>query len=205
MTQVRYISHASLQFEKKFQHTVQQNKIFCLDRDEEKQEKLGVGIEYTEGQQEAENGAGSADCGGKISRPRKNQINDIDGYACADTGEKIVKEEAPASPFLFNGNAENEKGVHVEKDVGETSVKEHVGDDLPQVQIVGHAGGGQGKVFNYCPVKAAAYYLQCENKYIRDDDFYYNALVALAGFSIHSVPFRPGSLMPHIKKQRESE
>ena len=47
----------------------------------------------------------------------------------------IKKQEFIAAPHLFQGASEGPEGIHIEQNVKETTVHEHVGDNLPPLEI----------------------------------------------------------------------
>ena len=52
-----------------------------------------------------------------------------------DAGEEIVNQKPACAPGVFHGTAEHPKGEHIEEDMFEIGVHEHIGDKLPDMEI----------------------------------------------------------------------
>ena len=55
--------------------------------------------------------------------------------SCTDAAGDIVKQETFRSPGSFENRAEHENSEHIEEDVAEPAVHEHISDELRQVEV----------------------------------------------------------------------
>src|SRR6185295_7958925 len=50
---------------------------------------------------------------------------------CSESAENIIVQKFSAAPDIFHGCAEHPEGKHIEEDVPEIPVHEHIGEKLP--------------------------------------------------------------------------
>ena len=58
--------------------------------------------------------------------------------ACAESANDVVDEEASGAHGLLHDASEHPYGKHVEEEVLPAGVHEHVGEELPGAEVVGH-------------------------------------------------------------------
>ena len=100
-----------------------------LDRHEEVEIDVFVGEHHAEGQQQGVDG----------SRGTYGEVNA--GYqqmqqSGTDAADKVVEEETAHTPITLQYGSEHPKGEHVEEEMVERTVHEHVGQRLPDVEAV---------------------------------------------------------------------
>ena len=112
---------------KEFQHHHADDKPFGFDRDKEIQINVSVGKHHAEGQQQRINGTRST----HRYVIARNQHAD---QACAKATNQIVEQETLRPPYVFKRGAEHPQWEHVEKEMLEIAVHEHIGKRLPNAE-----------------------------------------------------------------------
>jgi hypothetical protein len=57
-------------------------------------------------------------------------------YKCGtNTGYKVINKQSFSAPYVFDGTTEHPEGKHIEKDMSEVAVHEHVSKYLPYMKI----------------------------------------------------------------------
>ena len=152
-----YTAHGAADTEYQFEEAVEDNKIFSLDGYGDKyDEERRVGEQHAKGEQDTEGGSRGSH-GNKLVEQHRGLVPAQLGYRSVDgrmqfeipgqllyqtgsyTGGEVVEDEPFATPHRLECTAEHEDREHVEEDVVEAVrvVKEHVGDQLNDVEIVG--------------------------------------------------------------------
>ena len=123
------------------------DEVFRLDGKQETHQYLAVGIGHSKGEQEAIDRPGGADGAGVQMIAVEDEIGDDDAETGSDAAEEVVVQESPGAPQLFQVAAKHPQGQHIEQDMAESQrvVQEHVGDELPDGEVVHHVLGNKPK------------------------------------------------------------
>ena len=128
MGEVSYPPHGPGDDHEKLDAPEYEGRVACADRNEKEEQKHDIRKLETEGEHDPEHGARSA-YGGDVwiadEMPHKG--DDTSPH----TGEEIEHEKPMLAPALLQGSAEEKEGIHIEKEMDEASMEEHVGEDLP--------------------------------------------------------------------------
>src|SRR5579872_6880517 len=135
-TQVRHVADAAVDVQRAQERDCpdDHHHVFRLHGEDEKEQHDLVGIEHAEGDQQAEDRSRGADC---VGAPVAHES--IDGYiayAGSDAAEKVVLEKTPRAPVLLEGGSKHPERQHVEQDVLNAAMQEHVGRQLPDGEML---------------------------------------------------------------------
>ena len=155
MSEMGYIV-GSVHTGKDFDNSIANNEIFGLDGYWQREyEHLAVGKKHSESQQDAVDGSRSADCGHEIKIVghghhhgayiyplviRKDcgilyVLHQLLHQTGTHTTHEIEGEEALGTPHILEHTPEHPHRKHIEEDVLEIGVKEHIGDELAGIEI----------------------------------------------------------------------
>lgn len=112
----------------KFDGGIDDDEPFGLDRHKEVEVDAFIGKGHTESKQDAIDGTRSTY--GEI-HSRQKHIE----QTRPDATHKIVDEETTSAPKVFEHISKHPQGKHIEKDVAKTAMHEHVGNELPRVEL----------------------------------------------------------------------
>ena len=101
-----------------------------------------VRIEHAEAQQQAVDGAGSAD--GRNVGQRLGEQHQLVAEGGTQPAHEVEDQELLAAPEPFEHRTEHDERPHVEEDMHEVAVHEHVGYELPPAEK-GRADGEEGE------------------------------------------------------------
>src|SRR5262249_18532033 len=142
--------------------------------------KIGaaIGKENRTGDQDAKNRARGADGGdvvGRFAPQHRDGTHDNVEYAGADSGQKVVAQEAVAAPDQFELAPKRPQHEHVDQDVPDAVdvVQEQIGEGLPDAQSRNHAARHQPEpkikaVLRLRPVQVVDKNLQEKNRAVGD-------------------------------------
>src|SRR6266852_2911067 len=103
--------------------------VFGLHRKDEKEQNGLIRIQDTECEQKTEN---SARCANRVRIPiTDDSIQRHITEAGADSTHKIVLEKTARAPVLLESGSEHPQREHVEQDMLDAAVQEHIGCKLP--------------------------------------------------------------------------
>lgn len=131
---------------KQLKRTVKDDEVFCFYGEwDENEEDFPVREHHSKCKQYPEYGTGCANGWNEIKGATHDNGINIDVYkelddACADPGEEVILYEAPGPDGVFDGRAEHPQGKQVEKNMSQAAVQEHVGNQLPNVELKWVAG-----------------------------------------------------------------
>ena len=128
--QVGEVGHAVVGVEKaldEFQRGIADDEPLGLDGHEEVEVYVFVGEGHAEGQQQAVDGARGTD--GEAAGEEHGE------QSGAQAAGQVVDEEALGAPEVLHCVAEHPEGEHVEEQVGEVGVHEHICQGLPHAEV----------------------------------------------------------------------
>lgn len=120
--------------EEEFDHAIDDDEPFGLQRNRrDEQHDDGIGVHDAEGEQQTHHGTRRAD---KLDWQFAGQPGrgDLDQRR-TDAADHVVDEEALRAQFVLQRAPEHPQTEHVEEDVLEIGVQEHVGDELVGVEL----------------------------------------------------------------------
>lgn len=148
MREVGYAVGRSSDSRQKFDGSVNDYEPFGFDREEEIQIYRDVGEAHSESQQYSEYGPGGSDGydlvdivlygeRGVFLQVGINFPSDDSGLDQSRTysGDQIIGQEPLAAPEVFESVTEHPEGEHVEEKVRKIAVHEHIGQELPRIEI----------------------------------------------------------------------
>ena len=118
-----------------FENGIANDEPFGLDRNGREEEKNPlVGIKQTEGQENAVASTASTNRSG-VGRICREYLHNYLAKTRAYTTDKIECQEAIPAQRALNDPSKQPQRVHIEKDMRGIGVEEHIGDQLPQLEI----------------------------------------------------------------------
>lgn len=127
MREVRYAVHAS--HREDLHRHVEDDEIFRFDRQQEVDVDRTFRERHTEREEDSVDRTGRTDRRSDGSEHRRNeQVRE----SAAESAQQIIDEETAGTPRVLQFHPEHPEREHVEEDVGEAGVQEHVREQLPE-------------------------------------------------------------------------